>query len=229
MRQFNNTTVAPLNIPTIPPPPLPYIETPWLKSTYTVTFSQLTRAALIIGLSVFLVGSVLLACLVLLLQDLRPYTLPLFALILIASVITAGALTIRWNHELAVRHWRLEDEDRQVRQALSVTSTDPITLPATDRPDSDRLRLAGYNLLALHYVHGLQATRPECERSLHMTQSDWNRLNHLLKLLNIKDERGWNAEVDHAAALLRWTSDVQITQDAAMLRTAPGSWKRIEL
>lgn len=226
MPQFNNTTVA----PTIPPPPLPYLETPWNKGTYTVTFAQLTTAALVIGLSVFLVGSVLLACLLLLLQDLRPYSFPLFALVLVASVFVAGALTIRWNHELAVRHWRLEDEDRHVRQALAISPTEAIILPDPGRPDADRLCLAGYNLLTLHYVHGLQATRPECERSLHMTQSDWNKINHLLQLLHIKDERGWNAEVDHAAALLRWTSDVQITQDgAAMLRTGPTSWKRVEL
>lgn len=203
----------------------------------------LLKASMIIGASTSMVSLLLSALVIYLASDTAPFVWFLVPLSLAAGAIVAAVLAIMWTSKAATRAWRLEDEDRYyrlLREQIDLESrnapavTDPLAPPPPPPPtDSDRLRLAGYNILNFHFTTGKQATRPECETELGITQTEWNAVNRILIEMNIKGERKWLVDAaDMQIALIKWQRCLDIRPDGkAWIKDKPEQpqWRLIDL
>lgn len=182
--------------------------------------STLIFGAGVIGFSTFIISGLFSGVVIYLAHDTAPYVWFLIPLSAAAGLIVAAVLSILWTREAATRSWRLENEDRWYRLQRELRNMDapddsPVVYPATQPPtDRERLRLAGYNILNHRLVTGSDATRPECEKELGVTQSEWNSINRILIELGIKGERRWNIPPDNMRlALVKWQRCVDIRED----------------
>lgn len=138
-----------------------------------------------------------------------PYAWKMFFADFLAGLVVFGVASVIWTRLAATRHWRIDDlergrrhyfEDDQYSRAVNAN-------PSVQTISSgERLRLVGYEILAMHYAEGKQATRQQCEKEKVATQDDWACLNNLFQKIGIKNPRGWNDDVDYGQALKLYKS-----------------------
>jgi len=83
-------------------------------------------------------------------------------------------------------------------------------------------------VLELHYLDRLDATRPECERA-GIQQRDWNIANQVFQAIGIKSARSWG-EGTFEEALALYRACVRVDDQAIWIRPTPTatSWTRID-
>ena len=89
-------------------------------------------------------------------------------------------------------------------------------LPEADQPDRslttvERIRSDAYEVINLHFLDGLAATREECE-ARGVSQTNWNLINRCLKATGLKSDRAWQVATLQEAAD-RWRRQVTIGDD----------------
>ncbi len=104
----------------------------------------------------------------------------------------------------------------------------PEAAPARPLTARERIHAAAAEIMALHFVDGLLATRPECEES-GVSQTDWNIVNRCLQETGIKTARAWQAG-SLEEALTRWRAQVRIDDDLTIW-TKPAvesrTWRKV--
>ena len=191
------------------------------QETHEPALSQIAWAALLTGAFYGLITLASAAALLIVAPDLRTY----WPLILLASptIITAAAAGlsgIRWIKSTAARQWDYNTYD---------LDDDAGNTPTLDDTGQQRLiQDAGYRILVMHFIHGSQATRPECEQA-GIQQQDWNTVNTLLQAMHIKHARAWNEHITPDQAFDLWQSvQYMPSSTAAMIPAGDGAYKRVD-
>lgn len=141
------------------------------------------------------------------------------------GVLVAAGLGAWWSIAAAVRPWRIEDrererryswEDRRLMQQEPGQAPEPVNLaePAPEATSGERLQLAAFKILTLHYISGVEATRPQCEE-IGITQAEWNKVNKALQALGVKGARAWRV-ADQSEALRIWQSGATVEPDGSV-------------
>lgn len=123
-------------------------------------------------------------------------------LALAVAMVVGGLYGFRWTRKNVLRLWTHEDEDRELARPLQVVETVQEVIPI---PSGETLRLAGYQILVLHYIHQRDATRAECVPAV-CTDPAWRAVNTALRTIGAKKPhpgRGWTS-LPFADALAAW-------------------------
>ena len=197
------------------------------QATHEPALTQIAAAAMLTGAFYGLLSLAAAAALLIIAHDLRPYwPLILLAFPTIITAAAAGLSGIRWIKTTASRQWDydLADSTPDLDEDL------PSDIDALDDTGQQRLiQDTGYRILVMHYIHGNQATRPECEQA-GIQQNDWNTVNTLLQAMRIKHARAWNDQISPSQAFDLWQSvQYMPAAKAAMVPTGEGAYKRVDI
>lgn len=178
-----------------------------------VAIGRYAKAAAIVGVCTFIALGSILAAAIYLNPNWGWRHLVLALLIdLAVSSTMGGLLGASWTRLFIVaRPAYFEDTEFKYRYA----PPDP-EIVAIEKPQTGwKVKTALWRIVSEHYINGSAMTRDEAVKQLGIEQDTWNRVNTILKHLDIKQAKSWNDALSLPEALARVMEVVEVEDDGS--------------